>query len=449
MNCLVHHSVALMICAMMLSGCGRRPESASLIILRTGCLHGNVYPVSLNYAAPRQSYQYISAYVNSVRAEAAKTGAEVVLFDSGNSLSGSFASLILDCSNVATFFNKVGYDAIILGNQDVQLPTKSLSEVRVPMVNPFRLERSDYPPLLLSDSIVLKKGRLEIRLFAVFCPDPSSAWPLTPSSLPPGVEIAGMPVIGRTGHAGHALNVCVALNGNLYRRPDLGNILAQTGADVLLGEAAGPRPGTNLSPDPSYPKVISAQNFCSVRGEDYVARIDLRQTSKGWMADRQQLVRMSKEIVHADKIVVEQLLPLSQKVARSNRLVATLNQPIDEAAIRDLVARALERILPGAGWVLPKQEEGAFWDSGPLRLSDVFDAIPWEEKVVVLTGLQPDFPELTQYYWIRPVDKKDAFITLRPIAARLSHDQLLKGHNVQIKDTGTKVYEAVAALLSD
>ena len=171
---------------MMLSGCGPRPESASLIILQTGCLHGNIYPVSLNYAAPRQSYQYISAYVNSVREEAAKTGAEVVLFDFGNSLSGSFASEILDSENVATFFNKVGYDAIILGNQDIQLPTKSLSDVRVPMLNPFRLKRSDYPPAVRSDSIVLKKGRLEIRLFAVFCPDPSSAWPLTAASLPPG-----------------------------------------------------------------------------------------------------------------------------------------------------------------------------------------------------------------------------------------------------------------------
>jgi 2',3'-cyclic-nucleotide 2'-phosphodiesterase (5'-nucleotidase family) len=99
---------------MVLSGCGPRSESVSLIILQTGCLHGNIYPVSLNHAAPRQSYQYISAYVSSVREEAAKTGAEVVLFDLGNSLCGSFASEILDSENVAAFFNKVGYDAIIL-----------------------------------------------------------------------------------------------------------------------------------------------------------------------------------------------------------------------------------------------------------------------------------------------------------------------------------------------
>src|SRR5271165_6158640 len=70
---------------------------------------------------------------------------------------------ILDSENVAAFFNKVGYDAIILGNQDIQLPMKSLNDVRVPMLNPFRLKRSDYPPAVRSDSIVLKKGRLEVR----------------------------------------------------------------------------------------------------------------------------------------------------------------------------------------------------------------------------------------------------------------------------------------------
>src|SRR5271165_1556400 len=163
MTCVFLCSIALLGCAMMLSGCGSRSESVSLIILQTSCLQGNIYPVSLSHAAPRQSYQYISAYVSSVREEAAKTGAEVVLFDSGNSLGGSFASEILNSENVATFFNKVGYDVIVLGNQDITMPTKSLNEVRVPILNPFRLERSDYPSEARSDSIVLKKGRLEIR----------------------------------------------------------------------------------------------------------------------------------------------------------------------------------------------------------------------------------------------------------------------------------------------
>jgi len=434
---------------MMLSGCNRRSESVSLIILQTGCLHGNVYPVSLSHAAPRQSYQYISAYVNSVREEAAKTGAEVVLFDSGNSLCGSFASEILDSENVARFFNKVGYDAIILGNQDIQLAVKSLSEVRAPMLNPFRLKRSDYPSAIQSHSIVLKKGRLEVRLFAVFCPDQSSAWPLTPASIPPGVEAAGLPVIDQTGHAGHALNVCVALNGDFFRRPDLVNILAQTGADVLSGIAVGARHDADLAPDPSHPDVVLSQNFCSERGGDYVARIDLRETLKGWRADRQQLIRMCGEVVHADKGIVEELLPLSQRLARLNRVVVTLNRAMDHSAIRELVGRALDRVEPGAGWILPKGDQGAIWEAGPLYLSDIFDAIPWDDEVVVLTGLRPALLELSEYYWIRPLGETTALITLRSIAVRLNLDQAVDGDSVRGRGTGTKVYEAVAALLSD
>jgi hypothetical protein len=445
MTCVFRCSVALLGWVMVLSGCGPRSESVRLIILQTGCLHGNIYPVSLNHAAPRQSYQYISAYVSSVREEAAKTGAEVVLFDLGNSLCGSFASEILDSENVAAFFNKVGYDAIILGNQDIQLPMKSLNNVRVPMLNPFRLKRSDYPPAIRSDSIVLKKGRLEVRLFAVFCPDQSSTWPLTAASIPPGVAAAGLPVIDQTGHA---LNVCVALNGDFFRRPDLVNTLAQTGADVLSGEAADARRDANPPPDPAHPDTVLSQHFSSERGEDYVARIDLRQTVKGWRADRQQLIRMCGEVVHADKGVVEELLPLSQRLARSNRLVVTLNQSMDHSAIREFVGRVLDGIEPGAAWILPKEDQGAIWEAGPLYLSDIFDVIPWDDELVVLTGLRPPFSELSQYYWIRPVGEANSLITLRSIAVRLSRDQAVNGGSVRTRFTGTKVYEAVVALLS-
>jgi hypothetical protein len=449
MNFLFRCSIALVGATMMLAGCGRRSESGTLILLQTGCLRGNIYPVSLNHAAPRQSYQYISAYVRSVREEAAKTGAQVVLVDAGNSLGGSFASEALDSDNVATFFDKVGYDAVILGNQDIQLPTKSLSKVRMPVLNPFRTERADYPETIRNDSIALKKGGLEIRLFAVFCADSSSAWPLTPASLFPGVQPGGLPVIESSGRTRHSLNVCVALNADFYRRPDLLKALAQTGADVLLGEVAG-TPGDPVAPlEPPRPDLILAQNFCSEPGEVCVARIDLRQTPEGWRADPQQLVRMSGKVVHADKGVVEDLLPLGERLARFNRLVVRLSQPADHQAIQELVGRALDKIAPGAGWILPKQAEGANWEAGPLYLSDIFDVIPWNDPAVVLTGLRPDFSGLSQYYWIRPAGEKTPVITLRSIAARLSGSQAINDGGVQSKDTGTTVYEAVASLLSN
>ncbi len=448
MNCVLRCLIALVGCVAMLSGCGRRSESVSLILLQTGCLHGNIYPVSLSHAAPRQSYQYISAYVNSVREEAAKTGAEVVLFDSGNSLGGSFVSKSLDSENVATFFDKVGYDAIILGNQDIQLPMKSLS-VRIPMLNPFRSERSEYPLAVRNDSIVLKKGRVEVRLYAVFCPDESSGWPSTPAGLPCGVRAGDLPVVDRSGHASQALNVCVALNADFFRRPNLVNFLAHAGADVLLGEAAGTRRNANLPPEMSRPDVVIAQNFCCERGEDYVARIDLRQTLKGWKAEQQQLVRMSGKVVHADKGIVEDLLPLSQRLARLNRLVVVLKEPIDHSAIRELVGKALDRIEPGAGWILPKGDQGAIWEAGPLYMSDIFDVIPWDDELVVLIGMRPDLSELSQHYWIRSAGESTAIITLRSIALRLTRTQGVDAGSVHTKDTGTKVYEAIAALLSD
>ena len=442
-------SIALMSCAMMLSGCGRRSEPVSLIILQTGCLHGNIYPVSLSHSAPRQTYQYISAYVRSVREEAAKTGAEVVLFDSGNSLSGSFASEVLDSENVATFFNKVGYDAIVLGNEDIRLTKRSLSEVQTPMLVPFRSERSSDPPAPRNESIVLKKGRLEVRLFAVFCPDESSGWPLTPGSVPTGIDAVQVPVINQTSHGRSTLNVCVALNADFSRQPELVERLLQTGVDVLSGQTADTRSEADLPTDASLAGVVLAQNFCFGRGETYVARIDLHKTPKGWRADRKQLVRMRGDVVHADKGVVEAIVPLGQRLAAANHLVVTLDHLKDSNAIREIIGRALDRIQPNAGWLLPEGDTGAIWEPGPLYLSDIFDAMPWDDQIVVLTGLRPDYSELSKRYWIRPIGETDALITLQSIADRLRGGQGSPGGNVQTKETGKKVYEVVAKLLFD
>lgn len=433
----------------MLFGCGRRSEPVSLIILQTGCLHGNIYPVSLSHSVPRQTYQYISAYVRSVREEAAKTGAEVVLFDSGNSLSGSFASEMLDSENVATFFNKVGYDAIVLGNRDIRLTKRSLSEVQVPMLVPFRSEHSGDPPASRNDSIVLKKGRLEVRLFAVFCPDESSGWPLTAGSVPTGVDVVRVPMVSQTNHGRPTLNVCVALNADFSRQPDLVERLVQTGADVLSGQTAETRDEADLPTDPSPAGVVLSQNFCFGRGETYVARIDLHKTPKGWRADRKQLVRMRGDVVHADKGVVEAIVPLGQRLAAVNHLVVTLDQLKDSSAIREIIGRALDRIQPGAGWLLPEGETGALWEPGPLYLSDIFDAMPWDDQIVVLNGLRPDYSELSKHYWIRPITETGALITLQSIADQLRNAQGPPGGNVQAKETGKKVYEVVAKLLSD
>jgi len=290
---------------------------------------------------------------------------------------------------------------------------------------------------------------LEVRLFAMFCPDASSGWPLTPDSVPTGVDAVRMPVINQTSHGQPTLNVCVALNADFSRQPELVERLPQTGVDVLSGQTADTRSEADLPTDASLAGVVLAQNFCFGRGETYVARIDLHETPKGWRADRKQLVRMRGDVVHADKGVVEAIVPLGQRLAAANHLVVTLDHLKDSNAIREIIGRALDRIQPNAGWLLPEGDTGAIWEPGPLYLSDIFDAMPWDDQIVVLTGLRPDYSELSKRYWIRPIGETDALITLQSIADRLRGGQGSPGGNVQTKETGKKVYEVVAKLLFD
>jgi hypothetical protein len=225
--------------------------------------------------------------------------------------------------------------------------------------------------------------------------------------------------------------------------------LEHTGAEVLSGQSVSVRNDADLRIGPSPAGVVLLQNFCLESAKTYVARLDLHQTPKGWKADRKQLIPMRGDVVHADKVIVEAIVPLGPRLAAVNHLVVTLNQVKDGRAIRGIIGRALERIQPNAGWLLPEDDRGAIWEPGPLYLSDIFDAMPWDDQVVVLSGLRPDYSELSKHYWVRSIGETGALITLKPIADCLEGSQSSQRGAVQIKETGQKVYEVVAKLLSD
>jgi hypothetical protein len=134
---------ALWVCLVALlltfsGGCDSpKTENAEVIVLQTGRLRGNIYPLSLQHLAPLQHYQYLAGYVDQVRREAAEIGAEVLLIDLGDSLEGSFATYVTDSANVTEFFQLVGYDAVVLGNLDSDLSPEVLAALPPLRLNPF------------------------------------------------------------------------------------------------------------------------------------------------------------------------------------------------------------------------------------------------------------------------------------------------------------------------
>ncbi|NJL19503.1 MAG: hypothetical protein HC901_04490, partial [Bdellovibrionaceae bacterium] len=151
---------------LLLTSCQRTPQ-AEIIVLHTGRLAGNIYPLDIK-GAPLQHYPYLAGYVNQVRAEAATTGATVLLIDSGDSLTGSFASHATGGKNVAAFFQALQYDALFLGNLDADADPGLIDSLDIPVLCPFL--RDDGSPVQPSAPPVqqITRNNLAVRLVANF-----------------------------------------------------------------------------------------------------------------------------------------------------------------------------------------------------------------------------------------------------------------------------------------
>ncbi|MFQ3671946.1 MAG: hypothetical protein SNJ84_10880 [Verrucomicrobiia bacterium] len=132
-------AVGLAVGMVLVVGCGPGAPEEELIVVHTGRIGGNIYPVaeSRQPGTPLQHYPYLAGYIKAVRAEAEAKGVPVFVVDSGDSLTGSFASHVTGSRNVATFFNEMGYDAVALGNLDADVDPSVIGELKMPVLNPF------------------------------------------------------------------------------------------------------------------------------------------------------------------------------------------------------------------------------------------------------------------------------------------------------------------------
>ena len=147
----------------LLASCApQRPQEADLVVLYTTDVHGACLPFDFKKNAPmRTSLANVSTYVNQVRAEQPDA---VLLFDTGDYLQGQpslyYYNYIDTTSDhiVCRVYNKMGYDAIGLGNHDVEVGAEMYES---------RLQRMLQMPLLCANAIDTRTGQTMFQPYAV------------------------------------------------------------------------------------------------------------------------------------------------------------------------------------------------------------------------------------------------------------------------------------------
>ncbi|MDQ7778682.1 MAG: bifunctional UDP-sugar hydrolase/5'-nucleotidase [Planctomycetota bacterium] len=116
-------TTSLLLALLGLIGCqpAAHADDIRVTILHTNDLHGQVYPVEKSTKDEKTfigGFSAVALKIRSLRAEAEKAGAEVILVDAGDFFQGTPEGNTPPGELVVEFFNLLRYDYVVLGNHE-------------------------------------------------------------------------------------------------------------------------------------------------------------------------------------------------------------------------------------------------------------------------------------------------------------------------------------------
>jgi hypothetical protein len=392
----------LAVATLLLPACSKpAEENPDIIILHTGRMRGNVYPLSLQSIAPLQHYQYLAGYIRQVREEAGKTGASVLVVDLGDSLEGSFASHVTKSENMVTFFNDAGYDAIFLSNLDNAVTPESLAKLKAKVLNPFQNSAGEPATKGTSFGAKVDAGKIPVYLLANFYgevnpSDYPDRFPTQFGTSPTDVKplrdyTKTLAALGD--RPANSLTLLSWMKFESPKTPPEGFLEGLRKLDVsaiLAHRIYGGKEKDVWTTSGFYgwnPPV--SLNILRNNGGFALARLDLKREGESWKVLRHQLLPMTANTAQADKAVTEALKPFAKPISDADTKLGDLPENVDEEVILRIYLTALSTV-PGTDVALySKQSIRSDWPAGELRASQVFNSLPWTTPIVQLS-LSPE-----------------------------------------------------------
>ncbi len=386
----------------LLTGCGGpSEETADVIVLQTGRLRGNVYPPSLQQIAPLQHYPYLAGYVSKVRDEAARSGAQVLLIDLGDSLGGSFASHATDYGNMVAFFNELKYDAIMLGNLDNNVMPGTLAELKAVVLNPFANPQGEPAT---EGTVFASRFDLDgqpVEVFANFYGDtPRSQYPdrfptwfgNTPAGVMPLRDY--QPAADALGERDpDTLTALAWMKFESPKNPPTAFLesLTTLGVDVILAHRIYSGRERDVWAQETFydwtPPV--SENILRNNGGFTIARVDLKRDGSAWRVLKQELVPMTANTAERDAAIIDRVTKFTAQIEEADTFIADLEEGVGEENILISYLTALSQIEGTEIAVYSRNSVRANWPSGRLTASRVFNSLPWTTAVVQM-DLDPD-----------------------------------------------------------
>lgn len=430
---------------LVVSGCSKPPApKPDVIILHSGRMRGNVYPLSLQALAPLQHYPYLAGYIRKVRAEAAATGAQVFVVDLGDSLGGSFASHVTGSRNMAAFFNEAGYDAVFLSNLDATVPDAAIKELKCKVLNPFERAAGDSHPGGGAGAVV-NKGGIPCFLLSNFYGNTTPGahperFPTRFGEWKDGVR----PVRDYTDvlkGLGERIGGSLTLFGWMKFEPSDAppaaflKQLRDLKVDAVLAHriyAQDEREAWQSSGFLNWDPPVSL-NILRDNGGFALARLDLARDGNHWKVLRHELLPMTANIAPADPVTVAGAEKFAREIAAADSPVIQLESPVPVEKILEMYLAALTTI-PGTDAVAySRQSVRSDWQAGSLHAGALFRSLPWTNGLVQIRMSRRQFAALSRSGILcvaAKVPMGDAEVVLttsRYFADLIAHDPGMEG----------------------
>jgi len=379
-----------------LAGCGTRTGTPDIIILQTGRIFGNVYPLETKSIAPLQYYPYIAGYVKQVREEARRNGSQVLLIDSGDSLGGSFASHATRSANMVAFFNTLHYDAILLGNLDASTDPSVLAQLQMPVLVPFITPDGKSPLAASSSALTLRKGTFNVRLLSNFYgdTDPAEFPQRFPMWFGPD-RLRVKPVRDYSAFfpsPGPADNIPLTLFHWMKFEPALEapafvHELKKNGVDAILAHRiynSGVRDTWERQNLNHWPLPVS-ENILRQNGGFSVARLDLVRKGSAWVPSTPPtLVQMTANTAPADPEIIAEINRLAPVVKSADENLASLDKTLTESRLLPSYMRLLALRFQADAVLFSTASIRSEIPAGTVTANKLYAALPWSNPLAVL-----------------------------------------------------------------
>lgn len=377
------------------SGCRKTAEETpDVILLHTGRIRGNIYPMELQAMAPLQHYQFIAGYVRALRNSVGRdTG--IVLLDLGDSLEGSFASHVTESQNVVSFFNYLEYDAVLLGNLDNRVTPEVVEQIDAPVLNPFldsegkvslagtsvatKIQPPNCPPIFLVSNFYGDTAKEEH-------PD---RFPTSFGGVASGVEPArdlesAIASLGPRSPGSLTVFAWMKFEAPEQRPREFLQRLREAGVDVIVAQRIYGTKQRDIWSESTLPGWVPpvSQNILRNNGGFTLARMDLKFREGRWEVLNQELIPMTSNSAKADQGIIERESQFAEQIRAADRSVGDLLEGFGEREILTMFLAALTSV-PGADVVVySPQSIRSHWPPGELRASTVFQSVPWTGPLV-------------------------------------------------------------------